>query len=144
MRNLILLLAFLPMAQATNICPWMNAATASGLLGGEVVATSAISKSQDSGNCEFVRISNGAAKLRIEVAIMKSPGSDFAAYLGKCASHSKPLKAIGNEAVTCSVPQNGARVVGRVRNQAFVITLSPAGEDDSIRKAAEIVAGNLF
>lgn len=75
---------------------------------------------------------------------MHSPATEFAAFLAKCGSDAKPLKGIGNEAVTCSLPRKGARVVGRVRDQAFVVSLSPAEKQDSINKAAEIVAGNLF
>ena len=140
------------MARAENPCPWMNAATAAGFLGGEVSLTSTIKKPkevvdrpQETGNCEFARISTPSTKLRIEVAIMEhSPREDFAGYLDKCRSNVKALKAIGNEAVVCTWDV-AARVVGRVRDQAFVITLTaPDVNPEKIRKAAEIVAGNLF
>ena len=74
----------------------------------------------------------------------RSPREEFAEYLDKCRSNAKPVKAIGNEAVVCSwdVAQ---RVVGRVRDQAFVITITAQDANtEKIKKAAEIVAGNLF
>jgi hypothetical protein len=130
----------------------MNAATAAGFLGGDVSVVTAIKKPkevadrpQETGTCEFARISTPAAKLRIEVAIMqRAPHEEFAGFLDKCRSNLKPLKAIGNEAVVCSwdVAQ---RVVGRVRDQAFIVTLTaPDASVDKISKAAEVVAGNLF
>lgn len=97
------------------------------------------------GVCEFARQGNFAsATLRIEVSMMHAPATEFGGFLAKCGPDAKPLKATGNEAVSCSMPHNAARIVGRVRDQAFIITLSPAEKEDSIKKAAEIVAGNLF
>jgi hypothetical protein len=123
----------------------MNAATAGGLLAGSVSVTfnpDAISK--QAGVCDFVKSDNPTATLRIEVSLMHSPAAQFAGYLSKCGADKKQLKSIGNEAVKCGVAPNGARVIGRVRDQAFIITLSRAGTDNSVNKAAEIVAGNLF
>ena len=127
-------------------CPWMNAATAGGFLGGDVTAKfTPDTAMKGAGVCEFARTANFAsATLRIEVSLMHAPATEFAAFLAKCGSDAKPLKAIGNEAVTCSVPHKGSRVVGRVRDQAFVITLIPEAQEGSIKKAAEIIAGNLF
>ena len=122
----------------------MNAATAAGFLGGEVSAKFVPnSKSNASGQCDFTRVSNSAGILRIEVAIMEPPKTQFADYAAKCRTNAKPLKAIGNEAVMCSSAEQ-ARVIGRVRDQAFIITLSAAEKEQVIEKAAEIVAGNLF
>lgn len=130
----------------------MNAATAAGFLGGDVATKTAIKKPkeiadrpQETGTCEFARTSASSTILRIEVAIMaRSPREEFGEYLDKCRSNVKPLKAIGNEAVVCTWDV-GQRVVGRVRDQAFVITLAaPDVNVEKIRKAAEIVAGNLF
>lgn len=81
--------------------------------------------------------------LRIEVRVMQSPKTEFAGYLAKCPADAKPLKAIGNEAVWCQ-SDDERRVIARVRDQAFIVTISHAGNEDSARKAAEIVSGNLF
>jgi len=133
-------------AAGAETCPWMNAATASGFLGGDVTAKfTPDAAMKGAGVCEFSRAGNFAsATLRIEVSLMHAPATEFAAFLAKCGSDAKPLKAIGNEAVTCSLPHKVSRVTGRVRDQAFVITLTPEAQQGSIEKAAEIVAGNLF
>jgi hypothetical protein len=113
----------------------MNAATAGGLLGGDV---------RDSGQCKFARVGDPKITLRIDVAVMQSVKTEFPSYLDKCRSDVKPLKAIGNEAVVCTWDA-GERVVGRVRDQVFVITLTtPDVSVEKMRKAAEIVSGNLF
>lgn len=121
----------------------MNAATAGGFLGGEASGKfSANASSKDAGICEFARTS-GSGTLRIEVEIMKSP-AEFPSYLRKCGSDAKPLKAIGNEAAVCTA-ERGQRVIGRVRDQAFVINLiAPNATVDTAKRAAEIVSGNLF
>jgi hypothetical protein len=68
------------------------------------------------------------------------------------------MKAIGNEAILCSADSGkrvlAERVIGRVRDQVFTITLGTTVKDDFVltadeRKkrvatAAEQVAGNLF
>jgi hypothetical protein len=89
----------------------MNAATAGGILEGPVNFT--MTKKGPDGTCEFTR-RNSPAKLHIQVASM-SAKSELAVYKAQCAGPLYPLKAIGQDAVSC-----GSRVVGRVRNQAFV------------------------
>jgi hypothetical protein len=68
------------------------------------------------------------------------------------------LRAIGNEALICAADEDkkrmGERVVGRVRDQVFTITIStslkndPVLTSDELRSriytAAEQVSGNLF
>ena len=146
MRILLLLCFGVSVAWAEGNCPWMNAATAAGFLGSEVTARFvANSKLNDSGQCDFLALSKNAATLRIEVSIMQSAKTQFAGFLAKCGSDAKPVKSIGNEAVVCTSAQQ-ERIVGRVRDQTFVVTLTPgdAGKEELIKKAAEIVAGNLF
>jgi hypothetical protein len=123
----------------------MNAATAGGLLGGEASATFApAGNDQSSGVCSFARVGDPKINLRIEVTVMKSVKAEFRSFLDKCRSDVKPLKAIGNEAVVCAWDV-GERVVGRVRDQAFVITLTaPDVNVEKMREAAETVSGNLF
>ena len=131
------------MAAAENRCPWLNAATAGGVLGGAVQATVTTT------SCEFVR-QNGAhvAALRIEVAAVSAPHA-------QCASGAAPLKAIGNEAVACSYEGKqgwiAEQVVGRVRDQGFLVRISTNGRSstakdlrEKARTVAEQVAGILF
>lgn len=123
----------------------MNAATAGGILGGESSGTfTAGPKGTESGVCQFVRASDHKVTLEIDVVIMKSAKTDHATYVGKCPSEAKPLKAIGNEAVVCT-SDSAQRIIGRVRDQAFVITINAPGiTPERVRRAAEIVSGNLF
>src|SRR5580700_4360170 len=126
-RSLLLLL--LPaIAGAAEICPWLNAATAGGVLGGTVAATVTRAKAGDDASCAFNRRDGSLVlELRIEVETMLSPAKDFPAYTARCHSASVPLKAIGNEAVVCSNDGSDGHaelVVGRVRDRAFVVRLS--------------------
>jgi hypothetical protein len=68
------------------------------------------------------------------------------------------LKAIGNEALICAADDRkagmGERIVGRVRDQVFTITIASSVKNDPILTrdilktriytAAEQVSGNLF
>jgi hypothetical protein len=139
-------------------CPWMNEATARGILGGAVTATATISD-QGAGVCKFSRQQGSQAyELRISVEIMTDIPKQFPTYLTQCPPRSSPLRAIGNEAVTCSAESKAEPyaelVVSRVRNQAFVVSVSSTVLDDAsmtqkMRRdkanlAAEQVAGILF
>ena len=153
-RSLLLLL--LPaIAGAGEICPWLNAATAGGVLGGTVAATVTRAKTGDDAGCLFVRHDGSLAlELRIEVETMLSPAKDFPAYTVRCHSASVPLKAIGNEALACSNDGSDGHaelVVGRVRDRAFVVRLGttdrstqPGNLREKAREVAEQVAGILF
>ena len=127
-------------------CPWLNAATAAGVLGGPVNATvSRTNKNADDANCDFIRQEGPLVhNLRIEVGTMI-----------QCPRNATPLRAIGNEAVACSYDgKNGQlaeQVVGRVRDRAFLIRTStndrsvqPSVLREKARKVAEQVAGTLF
>jgi hypothetical protein len=159
-------------------CPWLNAATAGGLLGGEVKM--AVTAPADPGpvkgvgqasypdqirmdrfdtSCEFTRkADDGVYTLRIAVKTMGDPATEFGAYVAQCGGTSRALKAIGNEAVQCLAKDGSApdeeRVVARVRERAFVLTVSRTGLKpiapgadllrDDTRNIAEQVAGSLF
>jgi len=120
---------------AENVCPWLNAATAAGTLGGPVTV------SVSPAVCEFVR---PQSTLHIEVRL--KPASIGA----KCESKTTPLKAIGNEAVECSGSPIQELVIGRVRNQNFVVWIQTSDPSlkttfqERTRKIAEQVAGSLF
>ena len=82
----------------------------------------------------------------------------FPIYLAQCPPKSTPLPAIGNEAVMCSIQDKGDEyveiVVGRVRDRAFVVSVSSSIQNDpsmtqETRReraslVAEQVAGILF
>lgn len=144
-------------AQAS--CPWMNAATAGGFLGGEVrTIVSGVNVEGDS-TCEFT---HGDSMLRIAIHTMSHAPQDYAGYLALCGSTAVALTGIGNQAVRC-VEDSGTNkgeelIVGRVRERAFVIaikagwiTRSPTSptktrnpiSDDS-ENIAEQVAGAMF
>ncbi len=145
-------------------CPWMNAATAGGFLGGDVQITVTGVNEDGDATCQFTRAGGSAtgAMLRVEVHTMPHPAPDFAGYLAQCGAGGLALKGIGNQAVHC-IASTGANkgeelIVGRVRERAFVITIkaewitraptSPTKtrnqiSDDS-ENIAEQVAGSMF
>lgn len=146
------------LSHAQVICPWLTEPTARGVLGGPVKVSVKLGDKHD-GVCEFSRQQGSVLlELRISVEIMSDIPKQFPTYLAQCPPKSTPLSAIGNEAVTCSV-QHGAdkyveKVVGRVREQAFVVTVSSSAQNDpamtpemrteKAHLVAEQVAGILF
>ncbi len=150
-------MSFPAFCATAETCPWINAGTVGGVLGGVVNATVTHSqKNTDDATCDFMG-RRGAIEyeLHVGVATMTSPRSEFSVYAAQCKSNSTPLKAIGTEAVICSSDakpgQLSERVVGRVRNRAFMIRIGTsdpsetrASIEDKARRVAEHVAGNLF
>jgi len=135
----ILAMALCLPALAEDRCTWLNAATAAGVVGGEVHMT------VTPGSCEFVR---QETSLRIEVGAISAPHA-------QCGSGAEPLKAIGNEAQACTYQAKpgwvSEQVVGRVRDQAFLVRISTKDQSaapkilrEKARKVAEQVAGILF
>ncbi len=155
----LLSLAFMPaVCHAQAKCPWINEATARGVVGGAVTVTVKVND-QGAGVCEFSRQQGAAVhQLRISVDIMTDIPKQFPSYLAQCPPKSAPLRAIGNEAVMCSIEgkedKYAESVVGRVRNQAFAVSVSSSVQDDpsmtqEMRREkanlmAEQVAGILF
>jgi hypothetical protein len=148
----LFVLLFLPsIAAAAENCPWLNAATAGGVLDGPVAMTVTRAKTGDDAACAFIRRDGSRVfELRIEVETMLSPAKDFASYAARCHAAAVPLKAVGNEAMACS-DDNAERVVGRVRDRAFVVRISTNDRSaqsgalrEKARKVAEQVAGILF
>jgi len=143
LRCMLAIVLCVPALAAQDRCPWLNAATAGGVLGGTVHAVVTAS------SCEFVRQSGGHdIALRIEVGPLSAPHT-------QCGSHAEPLKAIGNEAVACAYEGKegwiGEQVTGRVRDQAFLVRVStndksaaPKTLREKARNVAEQVAGFLF
>jgi hypothetical protein len=148
-------------SEAKDSCPWINEATASGALDGTVTATVTrpeMSKDPDEATCVFVR-QNGASgiDLRIEVETLRGAPGAYAPYAQKCGPDGARLRAIGNEAVTCSYTDKkrkkwvSEQVVGRVREHAFTVRVSSSAASpdrnvlrEKARKIAEQVAGFLF
>lgn len=141
------LLALPAKCNAQARCPWLNAATAAGLLGGEVqmsVTTPAdpgsvkgvgaasyydqIRMDRFDVSCDFTRkTASNAFSLSIAVKTMADFKKDFATYLALCGGTTVPLRGIGNEAVQCVSKDPTAageeKVVARVRDRAFVLTV---------------------
>jgi hypothetical protein len=143
---------------AQSICPWLNVATASGVLGG--AATAEVNAAGiGNGTCVF-RLQDGANKdtLRISVVEANSPESaGIKPSKNSCTSSGTPLKGVGNEAVLCAIDAEGVRgeqVVGRVRDRTFTVVISTSSGQGSETKPdplaeraeaiAKAVAGALF
>ncbi len=142
---------------AEEACPWLNSATASGVLGGAV--TSVVtheSKNKDDATCEYTSKTGAFTEaLRITVNTMANRQRDFARYISQCGPSSTSMRAIGNEAVACTYRKNdgeqGEQIISRVRDRAFwvrVTTNSTLAMHESLREqarnVAEQVAGFLF
>ncbi len=121
-------------------CPYLNSATAAGVLGAPVQAQTSTHV------CSFV---SRHGELRIQVETIADSHPD------RCSGAVEQLKAIGNEATACAVESKDGRmaeqVAGRVRDQAFVISIATDDRSvsrnllrDKTRKVAEQVAGFLF
>jgi hypothetical protein len=145
-------------ALAANNCAWITESTASGLLGGDAVGEVSAVTGQPTA-CTFTQMGAGVKRtLRITVEIAPEPHARLEAVAQICGADLEPIEAIGNEAMVCSADDRkvgpGERVVGRVRDQVFTITISTTLKNDTILTrdalktriytAAEQVAGNLF
>jgi hypothetical protein len=143
---------------AQAVCPWMNQATASGLVGAPLGAP-VLSGSAPSIACTYRAQEKGeATTLEISVVQMSDPATQYAPHRARCRPPGVALTAIGNEAILCRAdksPQTYAeRVVGRVRDRAFIVTVSinarskppfnRATMEDQAKAVAEQVAGFLF
>ena len=158
-RLAVILLALVEVCHAANNCPGINVATASGLLGGDATGSfSQVSPTQPA-VCTFVQTSEGGTRT-LRIAVEQTP--DFLARLDSeyksCGMDPAPLSSIGNEARICNAdaPKKlvAERVVGRVRDQVFTITISSTVKRDftqnrealkaRVSTAAEQISGNLF
>lgn len=135
----LLLLLGAGVCRADEDCPFLNTATAAGVLGGEV--TSHV----EGPNCVF---KHSSSQLSIKVETVTLP------YKPNCQPSPTPITGIGNEAVACSNEASNnmpeiEQVAGRVRDRAFLITLQSkeiprATLREKARSIAEQVAGVLF
>lgn len=160
---LFLLLAALPaFCSEPQSCPWLNAATAGGYLGGDATATIKPSAKNDHDfTCTFLHHKgNVTATLRIEVDTLSEPMADhphdaFELKAAQCGKTASPLTVVGNEAMICERrTRTGAlaeHVVGRVRDRIFLLDVSSntphmkeADLHDKAEEISEQVAGILF
>ncbi len=162
MRYLALLLLLAPwpaICQMNTGCPWLNVATATGVL--RSTGNSPMASLAEGGEpaCRFTyRDKTASRELKITVEEVKDVHQAMAAYQARCGAGVTPLRAIGNEAVTCAVDSKGKsygqQVIGVVRNQIFTVTLSTSARKDPAmprealkeksRDISEQVAGALF
>jgi hypothetical protein len=140
-------------SRAQAKCPWLNAATAGGVLGGEVqmAVTAPVEPGPVKGvgtamysdqvrmdrfdvNCEFTRkVTSGVDTLRITVKTMGDQAKEFHSFVALCGGQTVALRGIGNEAVQCVMKNSSEtaqqQVIARVRDRAFVLTITrPAAE----------------
>lgn len=146
------------LGQAPAACPWINLATASGVLGGEASLSLAM-QSPANTTCTFEYKSGDEVRmLSVQVIGMVDPSKDYAPFRAQCDRDATPMRAIGNEALVCPAAGlasgHGLRVVGRVRTNAFILTLSTTAKSSPVMTqqameaklgfVAELVSGNLF
>jgi len=157
---LFVLLAPRPaLCQANAGCPWLNVATASGVLKSSDTGPTATLAEGSTALCSFVYHDAIASReLRITVEQVRDPSQAMTAYKARCSGTSSPLQAIGNEAVTCSADTKrrayGEQVIGRVRDQIFTVSITTSARNDpsisrdalkeKVTDIAEQVAGALF
>jgi hypothetical protein len=147
------------LCHAANDCPWLNEATASGLLGGDAVGEFTGGGADQPSECVFTQKDATAVRtLRIRVQVMPDFKTGYQTATQTCGTEVEPMRAIGNEALLCAFDDRkgvlGERVVGRVRDQILTITMTTTLKGDihltrpmlkaKISTAAEQVAGNLF
>jgi hypothetical protein len=146
-------------AGAANLCPWMNEATASGLLGGEAIGVYVASTDGTPAMCTFTQqMGNSVRTLQVTVVVVTDPQARLAETEQTCGPDLAPLHAIGNEAIFCFGKESrigrSVHAIGRVRNQLFEISISTTNQGDDVLTrdalktriyiASEQVAGNLF
>jgi hypothetical protein len=143
--------------KAEAICPWLNEATAAGMVNGPV--TLEMNSTDDGGSICIFRSQRGSAVYSLEISVRerKDESKGISSYQSRCTSPVTSLRAIGNEAVSCSADtgsSHGEQVIARVRDTIFIVNLSDSVAKDSsmtreslqekARSTAEQVAGNLF
>ena len=150
----------LPSLGRAENCAWLNAATAGGLLRGDVSMKVTHTGAADM-TCEFT-LKQGSTLSTLEIAVhtMGMVAHEYPRYVAQCGSTTVPLKGVGNEAVECTLKPTPERrleqIVSRVRDRAFLLKWTmPAGDasapglseeelHEKIRNVAEQVAGSLF
>jgi hypothetical protein len=144
--------------QTNKGCPWLNVATATGVLRSSENSPMATLAQGSPALCSFqYHDATASRELRITVEQAQAPDRLMKAREGACTSRTAPLKTIGNQAVACKVGGDGMTtgelIIGRVRDQIFTVSVTGAANDrgvvaeamgDKTRNIAEQVAGALF
>jgi hypothetical protein len=162
MRYLALLLLLIPapaICQMNTGCPWLNVATATGVLESGENSPMATLAQGSKPACKFIyHDATASRELQITVDEVQDAQQAMATYKARCGSPATPLRAIGNEAVTCAVTSKGKsygqQVIGIVRDQIFTVTVTTSAKKDPAmprealeeksRNISEQVAGALF
>jgi hypothetical protein len=147
------------LCQANVGCPWLNVATASGVLRSSEGGTMATLAKGSREDCSFVyHDANASRELRITMDEVQASSQAMASYKAHCSGEAAPLRAIGNEAVMCAADikgqVEGEQIIGRVRDQVFTVTITTSTRNDpsmsrddlkeKTRNIAEQVAGAMF
>lgn len=139
-------------SRADESCPWINAATVAGIMGGAAQSKVVFKPGANrDGVCEFTETEDRSPyTVRVEVATAADAAAQVSKLAAKCGSKPAALHGIGNEAVTCSTRKDEV-AIGRVRDRTFVIRLHTnahgSSRKDLAEKAASVaeqVAGNLY
>lgn len=156
---LFMLLAPWPAVCQRPMCPWLNLATASGVLRTSATSPMAILSGVSATECHFTYQDSIASRaLTITVEQVEDPDREFIAYKNRCVSSATAVRAIGNEAWMCVADAKGQmygeQVIGRVRDNIFTVVVSTNVRNDpsmpremleeKARMIAEQVAGSLF
>jgi hypothetical protein len=158
--GLFVFLALRPALCQSNVgCPWLNVATASGVLESSEGGTMATLSRGSREACSFVYHDAIASReLRITMEQVQDPSQAITSYKTRCSGEASPLQGIGNEAVMCAADTkgqaDGEQVIGRVRDQVFTVTITTSARNDTsmsrdalkekTRNISEQVAGALF
>jgi hypothetical protein len=115
-------------------CPWIDEATVHRILGAAVTVNINF-KNADYRVCEFSRQEGQVRRqLSVVISVMTDIPKQFSTYVKQCGPEAKPLPAIGDEAIFCSVQTHAnlytERVIGRVGNRAFNVSVGSSVKDD--------------
>ena len=143
------------LCRAETGCPWLNRATAAGVLRGPVSLE--VSNGAEAGGVCIFRRQETASSLKIVVHGAAAAAGSALPFRSQCTSSIASLRGIGNEAVLCAVGSRkvrGEQVIGRVRDRLFVVDLrmkreagQPPGRESlqgEAERISEQVAGALF
>ena len=151
-------IATLPkIGRAQTSCPWLNNATASGVLNGP--ASLKMQSTADNGSVCLFQYQEGSTVYDLQVAVhdIKLTAGESTTDESRCRSHAIPLERIGNEAILCPVNSKdlyGELVIGRVRDKKFIVSVGSNLRTNramtlealqlKVTGIAEQVAGYLF
>lgn len=153
----MLLAAARGICQGNTGCPWLNVATATGVLESDDHGPMATLAEGSRAACQFdYRDGTASRLLKITVEQARDDAQAVHDYKARCSVAATPLSGIGNEACKAATKGQtyGQEVTGRVRDQIFTVTLTTTAQHDpfmpketlqeKVINIAEQVAGALF